>query len=103
MCTCVETINEMQLVKARKDYEDSCRWFIMDCLSDLRKGEFHVKNKMTFKGWRLIAESIRDGWVIRKGSLHEHSVNKMDGAIYSFRNKPGLHKLCCKFDLYPEC
>lgn len=102
MCSCVQTINETRLVKARKDYRDSCADFILDALPDLRsKG--YLPKKLTFKQWRLIAECIRDKWVIKKGVAHEVSVNKMDGDIYTFRSKPGLTNICWDFELFPEC
>lgn len=104
MCTCVETINETRLVKARKDYEDSNKWFILEVLEDFRKGDFYPSKKgLDFTEWRLIAESIRDKWVIRKGTIHESSVLKMDDHIYSFRTKPGLSDICDRYDLWPEC
>jgi len=68
MCSCVETIQSERLVKARKEHRDSCAEFIIDVLPELRKGEF---GKLTLKEWRLIAESIRDNWKIKKGQLHE--------------------------------
>jgi hypothetical protein len=95
----VEVINNTRLVKARKDYRDGCAEFIMDVLSELRRNEF---GKLSFKEWRSIAESIRDNWKIKKGDLHEVQVCKYDGEIYSFRSKPGLAKICHKFDLFPE-
>jgi hypothetical protein len=101
MCRCIETIQEVKLVKARKDYIDDARDFILDSLPELRSGSFAPK--LSFKEWRLIATAIRDGWMIRKGEIHQHSVHKMDGQIYSWRSKPGLSELCGKYELFPEC
>ncbi len=100
MCSCVEVINPTKIVKARKDHKDSCKEFIMDVLPDLRTKYY---GKLSFKEWRLIAESIRDGWKIKKGEAHEVQVNKMDGEIYTFRNKIGLATICFKYELFPEC
>lgn len=104
MCTCVETINEKSLVKARKDYEDSNKWFILERLDDFRNGDFYPSKKgLTFAQWRLIAESIRDKWIIKRGTLHETAVLKMDDHIYQWRTKPGLDQICQQYDLWPEC
>lgn len=102
MCSCIQTINNTRLVKARKDYRDSCAEFIMESLSDLRCKNYFSK-KLTFSQWRLIAECIRDNWIIKKGTLHEVTVNKMDGEIYAFRTRSGLTKICWDFELFPEC
>jgi hypothetical protein len=101
MCCRVEVINDTKTVKARKEYRDSCRDWIMESLPYMRRDK--ESYPLTFKQWRLIAESIRDGWKIRKGELHEVQVNKMDGHIYSFRSKPGLSDICQKFDLFGDC
>ena|SRR5688572_19272514 len=100
MCSCVEIIRNTKVVKANKDHKDSCREFVLCMLDELRRNEC---GKLTFKEWRLIAESIRDKWVIKKGQLHEVQINKMDGEIYTFRNKIGLASLCHKYELFPDC
>lgn len=99
MCSYVENITPTKLVKARKDYNDDCGEFIMEVIEELREGYF---GKLTFKEWRLIAEGRRDKWRIKKGTMYEVQVNKMDGEIYSFRARPGLMALCTKYRLYPD-
>lgn len=104
MCSCVETVSEHSLVKARKDYEDSNKWFVLNRLDDFRRKDFFPSKKpLTFSQWRLIAESIRDKWVIKKGTIHETAVLKMGGYIYQWRTKPGLDKICQQYSLWPEC
>lgn len=95
----VEVVQNTRLVKARKDYRDDCAEFIMDVLPELRRNEF---GKLSFKQWRLIAESIRDNWKIKKGTIHEVQICKYEGEIYSFRSKPGLASICHKFELFPD-
>lgn len=102
MCSCIQTINETRLVKARKDYRDSCAEFIFEVLPDLRCKNYLPK-KLTFKQWRLIAEGIRDNRIIKKGEVHEVTVNKMDGVIYTFRSKSGLTQICWAFELFAGC
>lgn len=100
MCCCVEVISPSKLVKAQKEYYDDCADFIMESLHWLREGNY---GKLEFKEWRAIAESIRNHWKIKKGTIHEVQVNKMDGEIYSFRSMPAIIAICTKYDLYPEC
>lgn len=102
MCTCVETISPTKVVRARKDYKDSCMDYIMESMYYLRRGDYREK-KLSFTEWRLIAQSIKDKWVIKKGELHEVQVNKSDGHIYSFRSKPGLSKICSRLNLWGDC
>lgn len=102
MCTCVEIINDTRLVKGRKDYRDSNREWIMESLPYIRKGDYKGRHP-SFAEWRLIAESIRDNWILKKGTLHEYSVLKNDGGIYQWRTKPGLDEICQKYDFWPEC
>lgn len=100
MCCCIETISPPRLVKARKDYEDSAGLWIREALSEMRRGWF---KPISFADWRVIAKAKAENWTIKKGEIHEHCVLKQDGDIYSFRCKPGLNKICLKYDLYPEC
>jgi len=100
MCSCVEIINDTRVVKARKDYRDGCMDWIMESLYELRRGDY---GKLTFTEWRLIAESIRDRWLIKKGQPHEVQVNKGDGHIYSFRSKIGIAAICHKYELFTDC
>lgn len=94
----LQTINEFEKTKARKDYQDNNREWIEAMLSELRGGDF----KLTFSEWRLIAESIRDNWKIKKGQIHDAGVFKHDDHIYTFRTKVGLCELCMKYELYPD-
>jgi len=100
MCSCVQIINDTKKVKARKDYKDNSREWIMSVIDEIRRKEF---GELTFAEWRLIAESIRDKWIIKKGQIHEVQVNKMDGEIYSFRSKLGIARICHKLQLFPDC
>ena len=95
----VEVISHTKIVNAKKEYSDDCREFIICVLDELRRKEFGV---FSFKEWRLIAESIRDGWKIKKGQLYEAQVCKMDGEIYTFRNKIGVAAICHKYELFPD-
>lgn len=101
MCCCVQVINDTRIVKARKDHRDSCREFINEHLWDFRNHQ--IRPNLSFKEWRLIAESIRDNWTIKKGEMYEVQVNVMDGRIYSFKNKIGLADICHKYELFPDC
>lgn len=101
MCPSVQVINDTAIVKARKDYKDNCREFIEESLTYMRRDR--KTYPLTFKEWRLIAESIRDNWTIKKGMLHEVQVNKMEGKIYTFRSKVGVSEICHKYDLFPDC
>jgi hypothetical protein len=102
MCSCVEVINPKRLVKARKDYKDNNREWILESLDHIRRGDY-LGRHLSFSEWRLIAESMRDKWLIKKGDVYEHSVLKMDGEVYQWRTKPGLDTICRKYDLWPEC
>ena len=100
MCSCVEVINDTCTVRARKEHIDNCKEFVMEVLPEIRRNEF---GRLSFSELRLIAESIRDNWKIKKGDLHDVQVCKMDGEIYSFRSKIGMAKICHKYELFPEC
>jgi hypothetical protein len=95
----VEVVTPAKIVKARKEYRDDCAEWILAVLQELRSGDI---GKLTFKEWRLIAESIRDHWKIQKGQLHQVVVCKMDGEIYSFRSKLGLAAICHKYELFAD-
>ena len=92
----VEVINYSKLTKARKRYEDSCKWFIMDGIDNLRKEHF------TQEEMYIVNKAISENWMIEKGEIHESGVYKYDGDIYTFRNKIGIAAICQKYDLYPE-
>lgn len=97
MCCCIETIRQPKLVKARKDHRDNNMDFIMESMYWLKRS-----GKLSFSEWRAIAESIRDKWLIKKGEIHEMSVHKHDGDVYTFRSKKILNALCIRLDLYGD-
>lgn len=90
----VEEITPRKLVRARKEYSDNCREFIMNVWPD--DFDFTPEEKI------VILKSISEGWKISKGEYYYHAVYKYDGMIYSFRSKEGLERICFKYDLFPE-
>ena len=98
MCSCVQIIDNIRIRKAKNNYDDSSAEFIIDAIYELRN-----LKKLSFSEWRIIAESRKDNWKIKKGQLHEVQVIKMDGKIYTYRSKTGLISLCSKYKLFPDC
>lgn len=92
----VEVINPSKSVKARKEYRDMNREFIMEVYNS------NYGCLFTPEEGNLIDKAIADGWKIKKGEIHEAGTFKYDGEIYTFRSKTGLSKICSKYDLWPE-
>jgi hypothetical protein len=97
MCSCIEVLQDINVKTARKDYPCDSSFYIKEMLSDFPKG------KLTFAEKRLIVEAKRDGWKILKGQPYEKQRNKFDGIINTFRSRPGLSKICNKYEFFPEC
>jgi len=97
MCTCVSVVSDEIIRSARKDHYCSSCEFVQDHIGKWDIGFF------SFTDLRLIVKARQDNWKILKGTSYQKQVNVMDGRIYTFKCRPEMHKLCIKYDLYPEC
>lgn len=94
----VEIIKETFPV-ARKQYvNEGYEWIIN--LNDVS----HLKPKPSFAELRLMVSIIRKHKFkkIEKGEKYIKQVNKYDGDVYIYWSNIECHKLCCKYDLFPE-
>jgi hypothetical protein len=84
-----------KLLKARKDHHDDSFNWIEGALPYIRSS-----GKLSFTELRAIAESIKNGWLIKKGQIYERQYNEQDGTTYTFKTLPAIGKICQKLDLY---
>lgn len=88
----ITVIRETTIKCARKDHECMACLFLRD---GIRDGDF------TFSEYRSIVRARQDGWKIKKGQSYIEQFNRGDG-VYVFKARPDIHKICLKYDLYPE-
>ena len=74
--------------------EDSSEW--------LYNFNYRADLTLTFSEWRTIAELKANNWKIQKGQIYINQVGVWDGDFYEVKILPEMHKLCLKYDLYPE-
>lgn len=56
----------------------------------------------TFTEKRQIVKAKQNRWKILKGNKYIRQSVKYEGRIYTFKAIPDMHKLCLKYDWYPE-
>lgn len=80
--------------KAKKRHEcNACLFLFND--SDYRF------TKMEFHEYRAIIKAKKANGMIEKGEEYEEVIGKEDAEIYRVRQKPEIHRICCKYEFYP--
>lgn len=76
----------------------ACDWIREGLLS------YHeLPDNITFGEKRLIAAAKIKQWKILKGERYLRQTMIGDGGMYEFKAIPEMHKICVKYELYPEC
>lgn len=88
------TLIKESLHKARKDYHCNSYEFINNCCDDF--------SMMTFGERRSIVKAISNKGVIKKGDIYLYQFLVDGGDNWSIRAIPELHKICIKYDIYPD-
>lgn len=87
------TVIRNEIRTARKRYECMASLFLRECLDDV---------KLTFGELRAVVLARREGWKICPGMKYTYQFNECTGETYSFRARTDIHRICLKYDLYPE-
>lgn len=61
------------------------------------------RSRMTFSELRKIVEARKTDFTIHKGEKYLCQVLVDGSDKWTFRAIPEMHKICLKYDLYPEC
>ena len=80
--------------KAKKDYECDASEFILE---NGKPDYFKSINE-----YRDYINAKNNRFKIKKGEIYLKQVNVQDGDFYVFRSIPSMHRICIKYDLYPE-
>jgi hypothetical protein len=93
MCT---LIAEQMVKSSRKDYQCQAAYWLHECgLNNLPK--------MNFSEYREIIKAKRQSWKVLKGQSYTKQFIVDGGQSWTFRAIPELHKICLKYEIYPEC
>ena len=79
---------------ARNDYYCMASLFIRDCG---RPDYFDC-----IKDYRDYIKAKENGFKIKKGDKYLYQANVAYGDFYTFKAIPDMHRICLKYDLYPE-
>lgn len=82
---------------AKKEYNcDSSEWLL-----EYVRDEGRLPRKITFAEKRLLVIAQREKFKILPGAKYIRQAGKYD-YFYVVRMRPEIHKICCKYELYPE-
>ena len=87
--------------KARKDYNCDASLFISGGYEQNLRDLTGVG--LNFSEWRCLINARNKEYKIKKGEQYLNQTIKDDsGDLRTFRCIEGVHKICVKFDLYPD-
>lgn len=80
---------------AHQDYDcDSCMG-LFDSLTE-------INGRLSSDELAIVEFAQKSKFKIKEGQLYFKQLVKLDGEQYELRSIPGVHQLCCKFDLFDE-
>jgi len=80
--------------KARKNHDcDACHWVLHEGIN--RMG-------YTRPELRVLSKARKSNWQILKGDKYLRQLNRDIGDLVTFKAIPEVHKICLKYNLYPD-
>lgn len=99
MCSCIQTIRDGYVKKARKEHTDMAWEFVREGILAYRHDW-----KLKFSEWRMIARMKEKKGKILKGEPYYWQFNTDGGDSWLFKASKEMYGICINYDLFPcEC